>query len=216
MLNSQIHERVMLLNIIIIKLEKKWMFQWLIAIICIWSDISFGCMTAWGSLKGWILCRMTNLSWQPWNRLRACMTTLQDEHFYQSKLQQFYKIVLIFWALVRVVCLNLLTFCIDATAENLDLLITAEAYWSLIENCSPPTCCPAFVSLAEWSNYQQQPAHNGLWSWLWDRTGQGLEDHTWRRGSKRSLARPRIQYCTHRGTIKAHIKTANLMISQNI
>lgn len=28
--------------------EKKWTFQWLIAVIRIWSDISFGCMTAWG------------------------------------------------------------------------------------------------------------------------------------------------------------------------
>lgn len=69
-------------------------------------------------MKGGILCRMMNLSWQPWNRLCACMTTLQDENFYQTNLELFYRFALRFQVLVKVMCL-LLTGCINVRAENL-------------------------------------------------------------------------------------------------
>ena len=84
-----------------------------------------------------------------------------------------------------------LTFCTDVNTKFAQRL-------KFKRKRSPPTCCPAFVSSAEWSNYQRQPPHNGLWSWLWDRTGRGLVVHTWLRGSKRSRARPRTEYCTQR------------------
>lgn len=122
----------------------------------------------------------------------TCLATVQDEEFDQSNFEQFITLHQYPW------CCRVWTFYPGRTAEN----------FQFGGNCSPPTCCPASVSLVGWSNYQQQPRHNGRWSRLRGRTGRGLGGHMWLLGSKRSLAHHLTQNCTHRD--KIHINTTAL------
>lgn len=130
----------------------------------IWSHISFGCKTAWG--RAWKAAFYAQ--WWIWTGNPEIGSVLAWLHcrmkffFLSTQLKQFYHFVLVFCVQVEVVRLLstcwLSTCCINIRAEKF------VAFRSRI--VSPPTCCPVLVSLAEWSNYQQQPLHSGLWSWL--------------------------------------------------